>query len=197
MKFIATFFSLLLCSPLFAAPKNPLPPAAAQAAQAGIKTCLPTIEKVDTYLVARQSEEAVSFWGKTAPDKKLFSALLALETPNGNSLASLNVMPSSDGQCMAEYTQTGYVAQTCLDYANSLGNAVRYMRDLGKKTAMFQGQEGVQIYLTNAGPGCLWVRKQVIELPQAADQSGGVNPKQNPASETKSPDAKSQTGKTR
>lgn len=194
LKFIAVFFSLLLSGPLLAAPKTPLPPATAQAAQAGIKTCLPLIEKVETYLAGRQYEEALSFWDNAAADKNLFSALLALENPNGNSLASLNVVQSSDGQCVAEYTQTGYVAQTCLDYAKSLGNAVRFLRDLGKKTAMFQGQ-GVQIYLTNAGQGCLWVRKEIIK--QAAEQSKGVNPKQNPASQTQSPDAKTRSDKAR
>jgi hypothetical protein len=159
-------FLLLLASQLFVCTHAAPPPATAQAAKAGIKTCLPAIEKVETYLVGKQAAEAVIFWDNAAADSNLFSALIELEDPNANSIANLNVVPSADGQCIAEYSQTGYAAQNCMDYLKTMGNSVRHVRDLGRKSSLFQGQ-GVQILLTNAGNGCLWVRKEIIRLPAA------------------------------
>lgn len=138
-----------------------------QAIQNGIRTCLPAIEKVETYLAGRQASDAVIFWDAAAADRNMFSALITLEGTETNNIASLNVVPSADGQCVAEYTQTGYVDQNCVNYLKTLGNQLRFVRDMGKKSALFQGQ-GVQILLTNAGKGCVWVRKEIIKLPQAS-----------------------------
>lgn len=141
------------------------PPVTAQAAQAGIKTCLPVIEKVESFLTRGQSGNVLTFWDNAAPDRNLFSALLALENNSGNSLTNLNVVPSTDGQCAVEYTQTGYAPLTCANYAKNLGKSASYVRDLNSKTALFQGQ-GVQIYLSPAGQnGCLWMRKEIIKQP--------------------------------
>jgi hypothetical protein len=142
-----------------------MPPATAQAAQAGIKTCLPVIERMETSLSSGQSGNALSFWDDVAPDRNLFSTLMALENNAGNNLTNLNVMPSTDGQCVVEFTQTGYAPLACAIHAKNLGNSVRFVRDLNSRTALFQGQ-GVQIYLTPAGQnGCLWMRKEILKQP--------------------------------
>lgn len=143
-------------------------PARDEAAKAGIKTCLPLVEKLETYLSAGHSASTLSFWDRAAADKNLFSTLITLESPTSNSFANLNVLPSPDGQCVAEYTQTGYVPQTCQDYLETLGNQARFVRDMNSKTALIQGQ-GVQILLSPAGPnGCLWLRKEMIKQPVSA-----------------------------
>lgn len=164
------FFPMLLAGLLSTAAHAAPPPATAQAAQAGIKTCLPAIEKIEVWLARGHAENALAFWDDAAADKNLFSALITLENQAGNNLANLNVVPSSDGQCVVEYTQTGYVAQTCADHLKSLGNGARFVRDLNSKTALIQGQ-GVQIFLSPAGQGCLWMRKEIIKQPAAATVS--------------------------
>lgn len=163
------FLPMLLAACIPAAVQADPLPATAQAAQAGIKTCLPAIEKLEAFLSRDQSANALAFWDSAAPDANLFSVLLALENKTGNTLANLNVAPSSAGQCVVEYTQTGYVPQTCSEHFRSLGNAARFVRDLNSKTAMLQGQ-GVQIYLTPAGQGCLWMRKEIIKQPGLSRQ---------------------------
>lgn len=167
-----------------------LPPGAAQAEKAGIKTCLPVIERVESFLSRGHSGNVLTFWDKAAPDRNLFSALMALENQNGSNLTNLNVMPSTDGQCVVEYTQTGFVPLACANYAKSLGDSVRFVRDLNSRTALFDGR-GVQLYLSPAGPnGCLWMRKEIIKQPVNLPQ-----PAQAPA-ETK-PSSKKSTTKTR
>lgn len=157
---------------------TPTASASAQAAQAGVRTCLPALEKLEAWLTREQSGNAVAFWDNAAADKNLFSAMLTLENKTSNSLANLNVVPSPDGQCVVEYTQTGYAAQTCTEYYKGLGNSARFVRDLNSKTALLQGQ-GVQILLSPAGQGCLWMRKEIVKQPAtvgkqsaAAKQSG-------------------------
>jgi hypothetical protein len=162
----------LLFSPLFAAAQPAPSTVTAQAAQAGVKSCLPVIEKMETFLGQGQSGNSLAFWDRGAPDANIFSALLVLENSAGNSLANLNVVPSPDGQCAVEYTQTGYAAQTCADYFKTLGNAARFVRDLNSKTALIQGQ-GVQILLSPAGQGCLWMRKEILKQPGAGQRTDG------------------------
>lgn len=150
--------------------------AAAQAAQAGIRSCLPAIERVESYLKGQQAEDGVAFWSRKDPDGALFSALLTLEHPQDDTptLASLNAARSADGGCVVEYTQTGYTSLACHDFARRRGFADAFVRDLGKKTALFQARGSqVTIYLTRAGQGCLWVRKEVIveQPPQAGKLS--------------------------
>lgn len=164
LKFATPFFLAALASPVIAAVQVAQPPATAQAAQAGIKTCLPPIEIIETWMARGQTGDAVAFWDNAAPDKNLFSALLALENKTGNSLTNLNVIPLPDGQCMVEYTHTAYVPQACKDYLKGMGEAARFVRDLNSKTALIQGQ-GVQIYLSPAGQGCLAMRKEIVKQP--------------------------------
>ena len=152
--------------PDFQVPVDARLPAAAKAAQVGVKTCLPAIIEVKAWLARGQSENAVASWDEAAADKNLFSALLTLENKSSSSWVNLIAVPSSDGQCVVEYTQTGYVAQTCIEYLKSLGKAARYERDLNSKTALIRGQ-GVQILLSSAGEGCLWMRKELIKKPAA------------------------------
>lgn len=161
--------------PVTAAQQPFVPNAAAQAAQAGVRSCLPVIEKMEAYLAKGQSGNSLAFWDRAAPDTHIFSAVLALENAAGNSIANLNVVPSPDGQCAIEYTQTGYAAQTCADYLRTMGNAARFVRDLNSKTALIQGR-GVQILLSPAGQGCLWARKEILKQP-GAGQSAVISPK--------------------
>lgn len=149
----------LLCLPAHAA--NVMQ----QANQAGITTCLPAIERAQIYLAGQQNIDAVGFWDNRAADKNMFSAIIELEGNNTHSIASLNVAPTSDGQCVVEYTQTGHVPQLCTEYLKNF-NGLRYVRDMGQKTALFQLQN-VHLLLTNTGKGCHWVRKEISKLPQA------------------------------
>lgn len=172
------YFPLLLAVflPLVSAQAATALPARDDAAKAGIRTCLPLIEKVETFLSANHDASTISFWDKAAADKSLFSTLIALENKTGSSFANLNVLPSHDGQCVAEYTQTGYVPQTCQDYLRGLGNNARFVRDMNSKTALIQGQ-GVQILLSPAGPGgCLWLRKEIINQPVNVEPAGQPKP---------------------
>lgn len=172
------YFPLLLAVflPLVSAQAATVLPARDDAAKAGIRTCLPLIEKMETFLSANHSASTISFWDKAAADKSLFSTLIALEHKTGSSLANLNVLPSHDGQCVAEYTQTGYVPQTCQDYLKGLGDKARFVRDMNSKTALIQGQ-GVQIFLSPAGPGgCLWLRKEIIKQPVHVAPAGQPKP---------------------
>jgi hypothetical protein len=162
-----------------------LPPAAAQAEKAGIKTCLPVIESVESFLSRGHSGNVLAFWDKGAPDRNLFSALMALENQNGSNLTNLNVMPSTDGQCAVEYTQTGYVPLACANYAKNLGDSVRFVRDLNSRTALFDGR-GVQLYLSPAGPnGCLWMRKEIIKQSPNLKQPAQTKPADNKSSTKK------------
>lgn len=158
--------------PLLAAAQQPVVPnAAGQAAQAGVRNCLPVIEKTEAFLARGQSGNSLAFWDRAAPDANIFSAVLALESTTGNSLANLNVVPTPDGQCAVEYTQTGYVPQTCAEHFKTLGEAARFVRDLNSKTALIQGQ-GVQIFLSPAGQGCLWMRKEILRQAGAGKKPG-------------------------
>ncbi len=158
-------------------PAQAAPPAgvaASQAAQAGIQTCLPALARVESYLKGQQAEDGVAFWNRKTPDSALFSALITLENGQDDTptLTSLNAARSADGGCVVEYTQTGYAPQACLDFARSRGLADAFVRDLGRKTALFQARGSqVTVYLTRAGPGCLWVRKEIIEQPGASAPS--------------------------
>ncbi|HEY0663811.1 MAG TPA: hypothetical protein VGD18_04310 [Thiobacillaceae bacterium] len=180
----AGVLALLLVAPALAADHG-TPTAAAQAARAGVRSCLRAIESMESWLTRGQTGNALAFWDGAASDRNLFSALIALENPSGNSLADLNVVPSSDGQCVVEYTQTGYVARSCAEYLASLGPAARFVRDLNGKTALVQGQ-GVQIYLSPAGQGCLWMRKQIVKQPAATSPSepAAAGPQKRQASTT-------------
>lgn len=185
-----TAFVFLLTALASAGIQAALPPATAQAAQAGIKTCLPAIEKVETWLARGQTGNAMSFWDHNAPDANLFTAVLALESNTGNSIVNVNVAPTSDGQCVVEYSQSGHAPLTCPEFFKGLGNNFQYVRDLNSRTALIQGR-GVEYFLSPTGPkGCLWVRKEIVKQPVATPQ-----PAQAPL-ETK-PAGKKSTTKTR
>lgn len=145
-------------------------PARDQAANSGVRSCLPIIEQVENFIVGRQVSDAVAFVDLDNPDRNPFSSMIAAEGVGSQSIASLNVTPSADGKCVAEYTRTSYLDQSCMDYAKSLGNQVRYLRDLGKRVSMFQDPNEV-ILLSNAGKGCLMVRKQLLKLPSPTMQA--------------------------
>lgn len=144
-----------------------------QAARAGVRTCLPVIEQIEAYLRGPYTSDAVVFWDKAAVDQRPFTALIELEGPAARNVASLNVSPTQDGQCVAEFSQYGYAEQNCKAYLKAIGDQVRHVSDLGKHASLFQGQ-GVHILLANAGPGCAWVRKEVLKLPGAAQPPASV-----------------------
>jgi hypothetical protein len=169
------------------------PPVASQAARAGIKTCLPLIESLEHYLANGRSETSQSFWDDGAPDRALFSSFVSLESNDAFSMANLNVVPLRDGGCSAEYTQTGVAPKSCLSYTKDFGTEVRFVSDMGKRIAMFQGR-GVQIYLSPIGPQqCLWVRKELIRQPAVLPHGQNATGAKSPDKPTSTPPSRNAT----
>lgn len=176
---------LLMSALAFANAQAALPPAAAQAEKAGIKTCLPVIESVENFLARGQNGTSLAFWDTAAADRNLFTAVLALENQNGNSIVNLNVAPATDGQCVVEYALTTHIPMPCVEYAKTLGPNAKYVRDINSRTAFFQGKGGMY-FLSPTGPnGCLLVRKEILKQPPSLKQPAQAKPADNKSSTKK------------
>lgn len=135
------------------------------AQSAGVKRCLPVVQKISAFLVGAKKEAhgAHSLWGRVGADGKLFTAFVERNEPDYTYLASISVAPLPDGTCSAVYEQIYNAPVPCAQMASMLPG-YRYRAVLNKEVSVYDNSsiDTAMIYLMPAPPnGCLMVKKEV------------------------------------
>lgn len=180
MRFITVLLLCLLWSsaPLCAAPaeapevvppvgKNPFPAMngiTQVAAKAGVKSCLPTIEKVGNFVTANTRNRGFVFLPPDNADQKVSSASIEVELPNKSiAYASMSTAPTKDGSCDALYETVTYWDAPCPDVAAKGFPQAKLTGALQQQILVLQGGPQLRIFLMPAGAqGCVAIKKEVI-----------------------------------
>ena len=131
-----------------------------QAREAGIKHCLPAIEKIANFLDSDSKAGVHSIWNKNNPDKQAFSAVIERNYSDGDIIINLNVTPVPTGECYVEYEKIIQFNKSCLATSKEFKNA-EYKAEINKNVSLLD-QDGVYIYLIPAGSNCIVLRKEAI-----------------------------------
>lgn len=131
-----------------------------QARQAGIKTCLPAIEKITDSIIDGGNAGAQSFWHNEKPDSTGFTTAIERNFKDGVVFTNVSVVPAANGECYVEYQRVSNVNKTCLATAQGLEGA-KYKGELNKEIAILE-RRGVTVYLIPNGNQCTVVSKEVI-----------------------------------
>lgn len=131
-----------------------------QAKKAGIKKCLPAIQKISEFLVKDAKIGTHSRWSRNSPDTSAFSTVIEANVSDGTILMNLNVTPTLGGNCYIEYESIFHFNKSCLAASQSLKDA-KYVGELNKEIAVLS-QGNVDTYLIPNGNECTMVRKEVI-----------------------------------
>ena len=181
---MAFSLSLLIAATACAAPKATPPasqakpnasiPAASQpqalnsvaqaAANAGVRSCLPTIEKIGNFATANTRNRAYVFLPATNADQQVTSASYELELPNkAIAYATMTTAPTKDGNCDALYETVTYWSGACADVAAKGYPQAKLAGALQQQILMLQGAGNVRIFLMPAGTqGCVAIKKEVV-----------------------------------
>jgi hypothetical protein len=134
------------------------------AAKAGVKSCLPTIEKVGNFVTANTRNRGFVFLPPKDADMQVTSASLEVELPNKSiAYASMSTAPTKDGSCDALYETVTYWDAPCPDVAAKGFPQAKLTGALQQQILVLQGGPQLRIFLMPAGAqGCVAIKKEVI-----------------------------------
>lgn len=140
------------------------------ARNAGIRQCLPAIDKLSSYLLGKNLYAAHSTWHETNPDKEMFTSIAEVKFTDGTMIVDMTVTPTAGGSCAAVYQKYFHTNKSCDDTSKLFLND-RYMGHLMDKVVFLVGpgkhlnwdrHKGAEMLLMNVPGGCMAVRKEVI-----------------------------------
>ena len=130
------------------------------AQEAGIKSCLPTIQDMEKFFGEDNSYGSWSFWSKENPNKALFSVSIEIDFTDGMHLVDLTVAPTADGMCAYSYTRTWHSPKSCMAVAQEdFLKGYTYKTELNKKIGSF-AKGDIKVFLMPAGDGCVVQKKE-------------------------------------
>lgn len=134
-----------------------------QARQRGIEQCLPVVEKAANFLVEELDHTSLATWNGHEPDKRLFNAQVGVQYSDGNSVAVLNVAPTSSGKCDASYTTVFAMPdKSCAVLRETTFKAWKFHSE-SVGMIVLQNESGtLQKILLPSGPGCVAVTTEVF-----------------------------------
>jgi hypothetical protein len=131
-----------------------------QPREAGVKHCLPAIEKISTFLIEDGDTGAQSNWNSEHPDLYPFSTVIERNYDDGPVVINLNIAPLATGQCYVEYEKIIQFQESCLAVSHRFKGA-EYVGELNREVAALK-QEAVNIFLIPSGPNCIAVLKEIV-----------------------------------
>ena len=131
-----------------------------QARQAGVKQCMPAVEKIADYLVGDGDAGIHSVWSSDNPDNQAFTAMIERNYSDGSIVANLVVAPVKSGECYVEYEKIIQFNKSCLAASRDFKGA-NYKGELNKEVAVMD-HDAVSVYLIPSGNNSIVVRKEVI-----------------------------------
>jgi hypothetical protein len=131
-----------------------------QARAAGVKHCLPAIEKISNFLIEDENTGAQSNWNSEQPDTHPFSTLIERNYDDGTVVINLNVTPVTTGQCYVEYEKIIQFEGSCLAASHKFKGA-EYIGELNREVSALQ-QDAVNIFLIPSGSNCIAVLKEIL-----------------------------------
>lgn len=150
--------SLLLAGQSFAGENVPLQ----HAQKAGIKQCLPAIQKVSEFLLEGGNHGAHSMWSTANPDKQVFVSMIERTFSDRSQIYSLFVAPNAAGECPTVYERIIYVPESCIATAKNSFSNFEYKGELNQRVTVLSSKNGGDAYLMPISAGCLVVRMEVI-----------------------------------
>lgn len=131
-----------------------------QAKSVNIKSCLSTIDDLETFFTAGNNYGTWSVWASEKPDDQIFNASIELTFSDGSQLIDFTVAPTKDQQCSYSYTRTFYSSKSCMAFSKTDMNGAEYQTELNKNITLF-ADGSAKWLLTSAGNGCLIQKKEV------------------------------------
>lgn len=134
------------------------------AGNAGILTCLQTIDKITKYITGSMRNRGSVFLPPENPDQQMMSVSFELELPNkSTAYATMSAAPTWDGNCDALYETVTYWDGVCADVAAKGYPQAKLAGALQQQILILQGGANVRIFLMPAGThGCVAIKKEVL-----------------------------------
>lgn len=134
------------------------------AGNAGILTCLQTVDKITKYITGSMRNRGSVFLPPENPDQQMMSVSFELELPNkAPAYATMSAAPTWDGNCDALYETVIYWDGVCADVAAKGYPQAKLVGALQQQILILQGGANVRIFLMPAGAhGCVAIKKEVL-----------------------------------
>lgn len=136
-------------------------PIAQNAAQAGVRRCLPRIDQVVNFLSTGAQTGAMVFTSPNDADNRQLSVSLEVLGSNGLSYIDTGYAPSSAG-CDAMYQSVTYWTNSCDEVAKSAFPNFLKTNPIRQHIAVLDGGPSAKVFLMPAGAGCVSIKKEVV-----------------------------------
>jgi hypothetical protein len=133
-----------------------------QAQKAGVKKCLPAVQKVSEFLLEGGNHGAHGTWNIARPDKQVYASMIERTFSDASQIFSLVVTPTVSGECPTVYERIAYFQESCIATAKNTLSNFEYKGELNKRVTIMSSKSGGDAYLMPIASGCLLVRREVI-----------------------------------
>lgn len=128
----------------------------------GFVTCQPAVAKISNFITDKNAPHGSNdIWNSKNTDDSGLSSVIERSYIDGSILSSVTVVHTKADQCFTEYEKVFYLDKPCLAAAQNDFKQDHYHSELKKNVTYLKGN-GADIYLMNAGTGCLVMRKEVL-----------------------------------
>lgn len=133
-----------------------------QAQKAGVKQCLPAVQKVSEFLLEGGNHGAQGIWNTARPDKQVYASMIERTFSDASQIFSLVVTPVASGECPTVYERIAYFSESCIATAKNTLPSFEYKGELNQRVTIMSSKNGGDAYLMPIANGCLLVRREVI-----------------------------------
>lgn len=132
------------------------------AQKAGVKQCLPAVQKVSEFLLKGDNHGANSTWSAARPDKQVYASVIERPFSDASQIISLVVTPSASGECSIVYERIAYFSESCIAMAKNTLSSFEYKGEVNQRVTRMSSKNSGDAYLMPIANGCLLVRHEVI-----------------------------------
>ena len=133
-----------------------------QAKKNGFTTCAPLVEQLSDFLVKKNNHGSVATWNSKSSDKRQFNTIVPIQYSDGNSVSTISVSQSKNGQCDGNYTSIFYLDSSCSVERETTFKEWKYKAELAGLIVLTNPSGGVDKVLLPAGSGCVSISRETV-----------------------------------
>ncbi len=137
----------------------------------GATVCLSTAKELDNFFGGDTNYGAHVRSATNNPNNQPLDITIEQTFNDGNVIVDIDLVPTSDGQCTVSYAKSWYSSKSCMATTQEkFMKDAEYSGTLNKGVSYFHDGDSM-VFLTDAGPGCLVVKKEFLVRHKEQDKA--------------------------
>lgn len=128
----------------------------------GIKTCLPKIRYISSFLMNDADHAVLMTGAKKDPDQKLSIAHLVRPYPDGSTVSVMNTAPGPSGQCSGAYTTIIPMDKPCAVVRETTLKDFTFVESMAGLLRFTDKAGSVDAILLPVAQGCAVVKSEAV-----------------------------------